>query len=185
MEGTEAPATLSQPKHVHHPGTDFLTSPGQQEALLEMVRHGVPVGTAFRKLGRAPDIGRWKQAVETGHWRNSTGGGPVRPETLAAIKAFFAELDKAKAEGEAYLVESIYSAVGQVNEKTGMTDIYPAKFLLTHGPARENWHEHRPETTQTVIVSHVGAEHKEVRELPTADLIEDPEWAKLLPGGAE
>lgn len=152
-----------------------------QDEILEGIAKGMPFRTACLRAGISPSsIESWRQALTEGHYK---GGATPAPEALAAITLFMERLELARAEGEAFLVESIYDAVGQKNEKTGVTDINPAKFLLTHGANRKNWYEYHDQPNQVAPSAYNGAEAQRLAAMSDAELIDlaGDEYRELVP----
>lgn len=171
-------------KHIHHPGTEFISNPEARKEVLEAVSKGVSPGKAMAALGYANVMRDWQLAGETGKWRG--GGANVRPESLVVIREFLEQLEQARAQGHQRLIEIVSDAAGRVNEKTGLVDWQPAKFLLTHGESRAEFYPHQEPQTVTLNATIAGPEFREAKDLSTEDLIEgldDPGWAALLGEG--
>ena len=158
----------------------LLENAEHRRLILEAVRAGVSPRQAFLKLGyHRNSFANWVLALRRGKYPDGT---PVTAETLERIAEFMEQMAQAMAEGEQRLVEIINDAAGRKNEKTGLVDWQPAKFLLTHGPYRERWYMHQPQEID-VRVHGVEAEFREVRNLTESELVEgldDPDWAQAL-----
>jgi transposase-like protein len=135
--------------------------------LVEQVARGIPIETAALAVGISRGTYyEWMHAAEHGTWKS---GVPADPESLTRIQRFSHKVMRARAECQARLIDSLYTAATTPNEKTGQPDWRAGDALMSKHPAyRKDWREERHTTidqTTTVRLEDQLVQGKSVEEL--------------------
>jgi len=128
----------------------LLRNPVLRAAMIEAFRNGCTERAAQRALGLNDlTLTQYRRVVETGRWTGTARLGNddnkiVNPATLAVLKDFLRQVDKAKAELEAEMAERLVMGARATNEKTGIPEWRAAVAFLQNAPAtRQHWHPYR------------------------------------------
>lgn len=133
-------------------------TPAIATAIADAIRRGIPLETTLETLDiPQPTFATWIKDAER-DVRPSTGH-VVSPSQKALAVNLVTQIRRARAEHEAELVSRIANHVG----KDERHDWRASAFLLTHGPSRTRWYEHRQTTVDQRIEVHHA--HTQVREL--------------------
>lgn len=136
------------------------------EAIADSIRRGLPLRTTLTLLDIPPKtFQQWLQLAETQTYAN---GIRVNRATHELHVALVSAVQRARAEHEAELV----AAVANYESPKGDKDWRARAWLLSHGPSRQEWYEHRSSSTeQTITVHHA---HQVVRQLSDEELLALP-----------
>lgn len=138
-------------------------TPALIDAFADAARRGIPVTTTCQLL-QVPDR-TFKQWCQDADLLLRPNGTTVGQEQRSRAVALVTAIQRARAEREAELVAEI----ANYQDKSGTHDWRASAFLLTHGPSRQNWFEHK-QSSQTITVEHHPA-HTTVRELGNDELL--------------
>lgn len=138
-------------------------TPAIAEAIADAVRRGIPLETTLETLDiPQPTFATWIKDAD----RDERGHGTRVSEGQKALAVnLVTQIRRARAEHEAELVQRIATHT----DKSDRHDWRASAFLLTHGPSRTRWYEHRQTTVDQRIEVHHA--HTEVREM-TVDALE-------------
>ena len=139
-------------------------TPGIIESFADAIRRGIPISTACRILD-VPERS-FQQWLSDANMDQRHNGSRISTQQKTSALALVTAIKRAQAEAEAEAVERLRN---WRSSKTGDDDWRQHAWFLTHGPARQNWFEHK-QSHQTIDVQHHPA-HTQVRELETTELL--------------
>lgn len=163
-------------------GLTSLT-PEIEDALVERVSNGVPIGRALGAAGiQSQTYKEWERIAKGAEtWENGLG---VAEETRARIHALYGRIARARDQYAARLVENIH-ATGFIVGKSGLPEWRAHSWLLEHHPDYKAEFAQHKELTVTGQ-STVRIEAAAVRQLDTGQLKQllAGDDLDLLPPGA-
>lgn len=147
-------------------GDNLKLTPALEDAVIDALRRGTPVSTAFRAAGIREDaFSKYLRAAESGVWPD---GGNVNPATLTRLQAFADRVAQTKAELEIKLLSGVIEASETVG-KSGVREWRAGAWMLNNHPWWRETYRQDKQTTNT-IVGEVRHEHVVARQLSVEEV---------------